>query len=191
MERLYVEDKKFEKTDLAGQPLQVGDYENCIFSYCEFSKAVLSGLRFVDCTFSNCNMSMALLGKTSFKDVQFMSCKLLGLHFEDCDDFLFSVAFDSCTLDFASFRDMKLKNTLFKNSSLQEADFSGADLTNAQFDDCNLDRAVFAHSKLEGTDFRTAYNYSIDPELNQVKKAMFSLAGVGGLLEKYGIEIFD
>jgi fluoroquinolone resistance protein len=42
---------------------------------------------------------------------------------------------------------------------------------------------------LEKADFRTAYNYSIDPEKNRIKKAKFSIFGVTGLLDKYDIEI--
>ena len=32
-------------------------------------------------------------------------------------------------------------------------------------------------------------NFGIDPELNQLKKAKFSIVGIPGLLNKYGIEI--
>jgi len=32
-------------------------------------------------------------------------------------------------------------------------------------------------------------NYSIDPELNKIKKARFSTQGIAGLLDKYDIEI--
>ena len=42
---------------------------------------------------------------------------------------------------------------------------------------------------MEKTDFRSAFNYFIDPEINKIKKAMFSLAGVKGLLGKYDIKI--
>jgi len=36
---------------------------------------------------------------------------------------------------------------------------------------------------------RTAFNYSLNPELNKIKKAKFSLPAVVGLLDKYDIEI--
>ena len=39
---------------------------------------------------------------------------------------------------------------------------------------------------LEKADFLTSYNYSFDPELNKIKGAKFSQAGVTGLLAKYG-----
>jgi hypothetical protein len=42
---------------------------------------------------------------------------------------------------------------------------------------------------LEKADFRTSYNYSINPEVNRIKKAKFSTAGIAGLLCKYDIEI--
>ena len=134
-------------------------------------------------------MSMAKLGKTAFKDVKFKDCKLLGLHFDHCDEFLFQVDFENCTLNLASFYKVKLKNTRFKNSTLQETDFTEADLSSALFENCDLAKVVFDNTILEKADLRTSYNYSIDPEANKIKKAKFSRAGVAGLLDKYDIEI--
>ena len=47
------------------------------------------------------------------------------------------------------------------------------------------------NSNLEKADFRTAANYSFNPELNKMKKTRFSLSGLPGLLAKYDIEIED
>ena len=113
----------------------------------------------------------------------------MGLRFENCSDFLFTADFDHCQLNLSSFTGMKLKRTKFNNSTLCEVDFSGADLSHALFENCDLSRAVFERSLLEKADFRTAYNFSIDPEMNKIKKAKFSAAGIAGLLNKYDIEI--
>jgi uncharacterized protein YjbI with pentapeptide repeats len=72
---------------------------------------------------------------------------------------------------------------------VREADFSSADLTASGFLNCDLSRSVFHQSILEKVDFRSANNYSVDPELNRIKKAKFSLPGVSGLLDKYQIII--
>ena len=84
---------------------------------------------------------------------------------------------------------MNLKKTHFKNSSLHEVDFTRSDLSSALFDNCDLAKAIFDHTILEKADFRTSYNYSIDPEINRIKKAAFSLPAVTGLLTKYDIVI--
>jgi uncharacterized protein YjbI with pentapeptide repeats len=63
------------------------------------------------------------------------------------------------------------------------------DLSSSTFDNCNLANAVFQNSVIEKADFREAFNYSIDPEVNKIKKAKFSIAGVAGLLDKFDIEI--
>ena len=113
----------------------------------------------------------------------------MGLHFENCDPFLFEVDFDNCFLQLSSFYKLKLKKTRFKNSNLSEVDFTEADLTNSLFDNCDLDAARFERTTLEKADLRTSRNYSIDPELNKIKKAKFSIHGISGLLDKYDIEI--
>ncbi len=132
---------------------------------------------------------MAKLVKTSFQDTKFKDCKLLGLHFFDCNSFLFTVDFDNCHLNLASFYKLKLKKIRFKDSSLHEVDFTETDLSNSIFDNCDLSRTIFDSTILERADLRTSFDYSIDPELNRIKKARFSTAGVAGLLDKYDIDI--
>lgn len=72
---------------------------------------------------------------------------------------------------------------------LHEADFTEADLSGSLFENCDLARAIFQNTILEKADFRSAYNYSLDPGMNKVKKAKFSTAGLVGLLDKYDIDV--
>lgn len=84
---------------------------------------------------------------------------------------------------------VKLRNSIFKNTNFNETDFTGCDLSSSVFDNCNFIRATFENTVLEKCDFRTSFNFSIDPERNRISKAKFSLAGIAGLLDKYEIEI--
>jgi fluoroquinolone resistance protein len=68
-------------------------------------------------------------------------------------------------------------------------DFSDCDLTSVIFDNCDLSGTVFKNTLLEKADFRSSFGYSIDPQINRIKKAKFSSSGLAGLLEKYDIDI--
>jgi uncharacterized protein YjbI with pentapeptide repeats len=114
---------------------------------------------------------------------------MLGVHFDACQHLGLAFSFEGCQLTHSSFFKLKIKNTQFKNCILQEADFAEADLTNAVFSDSNLSGAIFDHTALEKSDFRGAYGYAIDPDINKIKKARFSLSGIPGLLTKYDIYI--
>ena len=109
MDRIYIQDKKFEKVDLISNKLAIADYENCSFTNCDLSNSDLSQRVFLDCEFDSCNLSTANLTKTGLKNVKFKNCKLVGLHFENCDPFLFEVDFDNCILNLSSFYKLKLK----------------------------------------------------------------------------------
>lgn len=113
----------------------------------------------------------------------------MGLHFENCNPFLLELDFENCLLNHSSFSKLKLKKTRFINCNLQEVDFTGCDLSQALLDQCDLNRTVFEGTILEKADLRTSFNYSIDPELNRMKKARFSINGVAGLLYKYDIDL--
>jgi uncharacterized protein YjbI with pentapeptide repeats len=187
MKEAYTVDQTFENTDFSG--FLKGEYENCIFRNCNFEYADLSGFTFTDCEFTGCNLSMAKLIKTAFHEVIFKECKMFGLQFGDCNPFGFSFIFDGCLLNNSVFYKTSAKKTRFKNSKLTETDFSESDLSGSLFSGCDLSGAIFDHTNLEKADFRTSFNYSIDPTLNRLKKAKFSLSEVYGLLYKLDIEI--
>ncbi len=189
MEQIYIEDKTFDNIDFKENPLKKGEYENCDFINCDFSNSDLSDIRFSDCHFVDCNLSLTKLIGTVLQDIKFKECKMLGLHFDDCHEFGLSFSFESCSLNHSSFYKTKIKKTTFKNSQLQEVDFTECILNNSVFDNCDLTEATFYNTNIEKTDFRTSGNYSIDPENNRIKKAKFSFPDVTGLLDKYDIEI--
>jgi fluoroquinolone resistance protein len=108
--------------------------------------------------------------------------------FEHCNEFGLSFSFENCNLSHCSFYKTKLRGTLFRNVSLNDADFTDADMSDSVFEGCDLEGAEFKNTLLERADFTTAFNYSIDPEKNRIRKARFSLSGITGLLDKYDIE---
>jgi len=169
--------------------LPSGDFEGCRFTHCDLGGAGLSGINFTECVFEDCNQSGAKILQTTFNDVKFLRCKILGLHFETASQYLFTVSFEHSTLDLCSFYQCKMKKTLFNHCSLQETDFTETVLTEAIFDGCNLRGAKFENTVLEKADLRTAINFTVNPEINKIRKAKFSYPGVLALLDKYGIVI--
>jgi fluoroquinolone resistance protein len=189
METDFFEDLIFEKQDYSNKRLTRGEYDHCRFIKCDFSNADVANIQFVDCTFEECNLTMVKLEQTACKTISFLHCKLLGLHFHECNDFLFAVKFDNCTIKLTSFYGLKMKKTMFRNSAVNDVDFTDADISQCVFDNCDLLGSIFKNTNLEKADLTTASNYSIDPELNRLKKAKFSIPAVVGLLDKYDILI--
>lgn len=186
---LFITNQTFSKHNSNLKEFLKGEYENCVFHNCDFSNWDFSGYVFLDCEFTSSNLSMAKLIKTAFRDVKFSECKMIGLHFENCNDFGLSFTIENCSLNHVSFYKRKLKGTVFRNVQFRETDFTECDLTEALFDNCDFEGAIFDGTILEKADLRTSFNYSIDPEINRIKKAKFSLYQIAGLLNKYNIEI--
>jgi fluoroquinolone resistance protein len=187
MSKEYIENQHLKSQDFTETGLKKGQYENCTFTDCIFNNANLTDIHFTECTFDTCDLSNA--NQTAFKDVNFKNCKMLGLRFDACNPFLISFKFDTCLLSFSSFFQLKLKNTLFKDCKLEEVEFAETDLTSAVFKNCDLYRAVFDRTKLDGADFRSSFNFIIDPEKSSIYKAKFSKQTLAGLLMKYKIVI--
>jgi uncharacterized protein YjbI with pentapeptide repeats len=66
-------------------------------------------------------------------------------------------------------------------------DFMSTDLTEVVFDNCDLYRSEFAKAIANKANFKTSYNYTIDPSKTKIKKAVFSLSELKGLLFKHDI----
>ncbi|WP_379088672.1 pentapeptide repeat-containing protein [Pedobacter sp. UC225_65] len=188
-ESLYYVDQVFEKVSLPTKGRRDTQFDACTFKNCDLTDADFYGCDFIKCTFENCNLSMVKFGQIGFDKVQFNDCKMVGADFTNAKDFLFAVDFTNCILDYTAFMKKKNRKCHFKNCSLKGADFSEADFTSAIFERCDLSTAVFMRSVLNGANFATSYNFTIDPEKNQLRKAKFSADGLVGLLTNYGIVV--
>ncbi|MEW7276964.1 pentapeptide repeat-containing protein [Aquimarina sp. 2201CG1-2-11] len=180
-------DKNFKNQSFSDQKLPSKEYDNCTFVNCDFSNTNMSVVTFLECTFDSCKFSDVMMKETSFQEVIFINCKLLGIDFSVCNDFLFSVVFEHCNLDYISFYGFTMKNTRFIGGSLKKADFTETNLTGTIFDNVDLADAVFEKTIADKVDFRTARNFCINPEINSLKKAKFKVADLGGLLSKYDL----
>jgi fluoroquinolone resistance protein len=185
----YFKKRHFTKEMLLQDPLALGEYEDCTFEGGNWMESSLAGFQFSKCTFLMGNLSMADIRDTMFSHVVFDQCKLTGLRFDLCRDFGFSVHFQNCALNYASFYRRTLPKTPFVGCSLQGVDFTEADLSAAVFNECDLGGAQFERTNLEKADFSTSRNVVLSPELNRVKRAKFSRHNLDGLLAQYDLDI--
>jgi len=92
-------------------------------------------------------------------------------------------------MDYVSFVGKKMTKTNFLECSLKDANFSNADLSSSSFKNSNLEGCIFNKTQLKNVDFTTAFNFTLDPEINFIKKAKFSRDSLLGLLAKYDIVV--
>lgn len=163
------------------------EFADCVIDKVNLFEKKLSDCIFTNCTFSNVNLAMSKLYDTQLSKVRFEHCKIMGVDFSHCRKFLFEVGFYNCILDFCSFENMKMANTEFINCSMKSVDMAGAKLEKSKFMNCDLEDAIFLKTNLREADFSTAFNFSIAPTQNYLKKAVFSEANLSGLLNEFDI----
>jgi fluoroquinolone resistance protein len=189
MEKLVYDNEKFDGLNLVETSVKGREFQSCSFKKCDLSNSRFLNCKFIDCVFEGCNLSLIKLGASYLNNVAFKDCKLLGINFNECQSLLFTVGFNNCLLDYSSFMGRKMPGTRFIRSSLKETTFSEANISGGLFDDCNLAGTIFNRTDLSGADLTTSYNYDIDPEINNIRKAAFSANGIHGLLRKYNLKI--
>lgn len=185
----YIIGKHYSGSFFLENEIMYHDFERCTFEDCDFSATDFTGVAFIDCVFTYCNFAGSRINYVSLRDVQFTGCDFNNVNFVMVDQLLFKFGFKDCILDYAKFYTLKMRSTSFENCSIVAADFMSADITGVIFTNCNLHKSVFIDTIANKTDFSTSYNFTIDPEQNKLKKAIFSEAGLKGLLVKHDLII--
>jgi len=184
-------DKSFEDQCFeADESFEFAGHEfiSCQFIGLNLAELSLKGARFIECSFKRCNLSNASVTGASFRDVQFDHCKIIGVNWSSVSSF-FELQFRECQLNYCVFQSLKMGSTVFKKCSLREVDFSESDLKNSNFSFSDLSASSFSGCNLEKADFRGAVGYVIDLSNVKIRKAVFSLPEVIGLLHQFEIEI--
>jgi uncharacterized protein YjbI with pentapeptide repeats len=185
----YFLDIEYNNITYGEQEVNLKEFECCTFNNCDFSQCNFIGVIFIDCTFNDCIFSGAKINHVALRTVLFNRCKMEEINFAMCDKLIFEVHFKECILDFSKFYTLKIKGTTFIDCSLIAVDFMSCDLTEVVFDNCDLYRSEFAKANANKANFKTSYNYTIDPTKTKLKKAVFSLNEVKGLLFKHELII--
>lgn len=186
----YFLDIEYNNITLDEKGLNLKEFECCTFNICDFSHCNFIGVIFIDCTFNDCIFSGAKINHVALRTVYFNRCKIVDVNFAMCDKLIFEIHFKESTLDFSKFYTLKIKGTTFVDCSLIAVDFMSTDLTEVVFDNCDLYRSEFSKANASKANFKTSYNYTIDPTKTKVKKGIFSLNGVKGLLFKHEIAVY-
>lgn len=187
MDEQYYEEEIFNSINKPGNEFSGKEFEQCTFENCDFSECNFSRSKFSDCCFVNCNLSMIKIQDASMKTVDFDQCKISGVDFSECNDFIFEVGFNKSILDFANFSSLDMKYTKFVDCHIHDANFNQCNLESSSFNNCDLKGAIFERTILVKCNFSSSYNYIINPNNNNLKKALFSLSGLPGLLTQYNI----
>ncbi len=163
------------------------EFEACIFNGCDFSRCTFLAVTFIDCVFNDCLFDRAKINYVAFRTVTFNRCQMREVNFAMCDKLIFEIAFNDCILDFSKFYTLKIKETVFTKCSIIAVDFMSADLTGVVFDRCDLYRSEFDKAIANKANFKTSFNYTINPQKTKIKKAVFALEGLKGLLAQHEI----
>lgn len=185
----YIHNLNFDNITFEEQEVNFKEFECCTFNNCDFSSCTFIAVTFIDCTFNDCVFSGAKINYVAFRTVFFNRCKIEDVNFAMCDKLIFEIHFKECILDFSKFYTLKIKGTTFVDCSIIAVDFMATDLTQVVFENCDLYRSEFSKAIANKANFKTSYNYTIDPTKTKIKKAVFSLAGLKGLLAKYDIVV--
>jgi fluoroquinolone resistance protein len=177
----------YHNIDFSTKLLPAEEFEQAEFVNCTFTE--LSGITLTDCVFVDCNLSNVSFKHCKLDNVTFRNCKLTGIDVSVAKDFGLQLRFENSILDYAIFEQKKLNKTTFSNCRIQGADFTQTDLSKSKFHNCDFSESVFTNTNVSGVDFTTCKNFTIDPTINNVKKAKFLSSDLAGLLTRFDIVI--
>ncbi|MFB0842076.1 pentapeptide repeat-containing protein [Paenibacillus oleatilyticus] len=99
--------------------------------------------------------------------------------------------FEECTLSHSTFIGLTLPKSIITKCTVKNVDFREADLTEANMSYTDFSESLFDRTNLTAADFSFATNYMIDPGLNPIRKAKFTLPEAISLLYCMDIQLID
>lgn len=192
------EDQVIKGLSLDRQEMNGIEFSGCTFLKCSFEEVSFTACRFYDCSFKKCNLNLARIDGAVFRNTRFEDSKVIGVNWVKAawgkpglrQPFK-SIDFYKSTLNYSSFMGLSLPKIMIQKCIARDVDFSDASLKQADFSFTDFTNAVFRHTDLTEANFVGATNYFIQPALNTLKKARFSLPEAMTLLYNLDIEIQD
>ena len=188
-------DQRFKRLTCRAQVITRQKFDGCTFDHCSFQETVFQSCRFNDCTFTDCDLRLARVPGSSFRSVLFERSNVTGINWADGSwaksGLLNSIGFHECDVSYATFIGLELKKLVMTQCVAKDVDFSDANLTQANCTETDFFESRFVHTNLTEADFTHARNYAIDPSLNVLKNAKFSLPEAIALLRGLNIELVE
>jgi len=170
------------------------EFEDCTFLLSSMTDLCFSQCRFIDCIFDRCDMSLCAFPHSAFVGCVFQNTKLVGIDWTQADwtglKLQEPVRFDACVLSHSTFIGMQITDLKMMGCISTDVDFREADLAGVDFSGTDLSQSLLHQTNLEGADFRHAMKYTIQPEVNRLTKAKFSMPEAMSLLYNMDI-VFD
>lgn len=182
------ESVEFRNLQSGGKGITEKEFYKCTFTGCSLSRAVFTSCEFEKCVFDTCDISLLNLRDIRLTDIEFVNCKAVGVTwpaFKMPGDY----SLKNCKLDNGIFMGLNLNGIQMTGCSATDIDFSDCNLTKAVFDGTDFARSRFIKANLTQADFSGAHNYTLDPNLNKLKKTIFSFPEVTALLNSFDIII--
>jgi uncharacterized protein YjbI with pentapeptide repeats len=188
-------DQELRDLNLAGIQLDASVFLDIFFIDCSFVETTFKKCRFVNCEFKRCDLSLSKIPGSIFINTFFDESKTIGVNWAQADwttrDLGRPIKFNNSALNHSTLIGLQLNGIQILNCQAVNVDFREADLSKADFSGSDLSESLFIHTNLSEADLSRARNYLIDPGLNELKKAKFSLPEAMSLLYNMDIILTD
>ena len=184
-------DEQFQRLSQESSTIDSSKFDGCSFADCNFNGTSFRSCRFIDCSFYGCDLSLAQVVNCTFTRVAIESCKSIGINWAQANwsdtGIQKKVSFVESAINHSIFIGLDLTGIKIINCSVHEVDFRESDLTKADFSGSDLTKSIFGNTILSGADLSHARNYQINPCVNKLTGAKFSLPEALALL--YSMDI--
>jgi len=186
--------EEYENLDLSSKEFTNIEFDECIFKKCDLSNSSFRNCIFTGCSFYNCDLSLIKVVNSKISDISFVDCKIIGVDWTKASwDSLIKkpIKFKTSVINSSSFYGLELEGMKIKECEAIDVDFRETNLNEADFTCTDFKNSIFFNTNLAKVDFSYAKNFNIDIKNNILKGALFSRYEAINLLNSIGIELID
>jgi fluoroquinolone resistance protein len=188
-------DQTFREVHIEQGELVSSEFYDCVFLRCRFVGTLFRGCRFANCTFRRCDLSLVQVPESTFSSTRFEDSTVIGVDWTQATwptaGLGDPIGFFNCAISHSTFIGLRLRGIQIRDTVARDVDFREAGLSQADFGGTDLGESMFIHTDLTEADLSRARNYHIDPGLNVLTRARFSLPEAMSLLYCMDIVLTD
>lgn len=189
LEERYVDGTRFEGGSMPVVGYEKLIFDDVVFKDVSFADQDMSRFEFVDVLFETCDFSNANFQHAVFRRCEMIRSKLTGVNMNDAS--FGHVRIQESEGRYSSFSFSELKDIVFENCNLPDADFYECVLKRVQFENSTLDNSNFAETDLTGIDLSRAKFDQIEVTLSKLSGCVVSQAQAIEFARLLGLSVKD
>jgi hypothetical protein len=181
---------QFSSQKVSGKEFYNCHFKSCDFSETVFVNCEFNHCQFIECNLNNIDVNNSKFIDVEFNNCKIMGVNWTMAYWRDFM-LSAPLTFTACMINSSSFYGLNIEKLTVERCRSHDVDFREANLIGVNFSYTDLKNSLFNNTNLTDANFLESENYDINVKNNTVNNASFCRYEAVSLLTSLGINLLD